>query len=183
MFFIIMCAVITLLFIILPLSYYLTQRNRYAKIKEYEEKIVKELHNDIQEAAKNLLERKYRYIQNYFIFLLTNKVFGLISITFSILGLIALSSGTTTDYKWLEYIVCFVSIIFVVLALYLTPVSKVFQYISAWRMCDKKMCEIIASRDYYRSLNPNDKTRINKIAVSISNVITAAEESLTTEGE
>lgn len=203
MFFPVMCGVIAVMFFVFSVLYLGLQMQRYKAIKNREIAVFSKssIPKDIVEAALLLSDRKYRFIHNYFIFQLTNKVFGLISITYSVLGLISLSMGTMGDYNWLGYVICFISIIFVILALYLTPINKVSQYLSAWRICDKKMCEAMASSAYYASISDaweeaeyteEDKDliqkeitakRIKDIAIDIASTISEAEMILTTEGE
>ena len=197
------------LFVIFSVVYLLSQHFKYLADRKTEEKLYgknnkdknEEIPKDIAEAVKYLSEKKNRYIHNYFLFLWANKGFGFISIALSILGLVSLSLPSSHTDKWPEYAICLSSVIFVICTLYITPITKVFQYLSAWRLCEKKMAEVRASSEYYASLNeawnaslkakagidPIQKEilakRINAIATDISSVVAEAEIILTSEGE
>ena len=197
------CIIALLLALVLSGIYLFSKLTYYKKQQQQEKKLVSVncMPEQISNAVLRLSEKKYGYIKNYIIFQLTNKVFGLVSIVFSLIGLMSLSLNASDKFgmdKWLSYAICFISILFVILALYLSPVSRVFQYISAWKKCEKKMNVVVASTCYYASLQyiynkavDSKKAKAIEIATrhimntaqEITNTINDAEELLTTDGE
>lgn len=203
MFLRITCITVFAIYTAFALIFMWAKFHAYKKISLHETNEIKSSHMplSIKDAAILLSERKYGFIQNYHIFQITNKAFGLLSITYSIIGLMSLSlkdPPKSCEGNWLEYLICFVSIIFVVLALYLTPSNRAGQYLSAWRKCDKKMCHVLAHICYYSSLSNSSKhpadteplspegteratKRISDIAYGITSVIAEAESLLSAE--
>lgn len=83
-----------------------------------------------------LLDRRYSYFSSYFLFLILDKGFGILGVGFSIIGLMAASSDTPLA---IELLVSFLALVFVVMALYVSPGSRVAMYLSKWQECDGKV--------------------------------------------
>lgn len=183
MFLPIICLGVFVLYVVFALFFVVVKSHGYKKAKKHEEEITKHAHMPmaIIEAVGLLSERKYGFILNYHLFQATNKAFGLLSVTYSIIGLMSLSLKVPEQCgmdKWLGCLICFVSIIFVILALYLTPTNRASQYLAAWRKCDDKMCEVLSQICCYASLlyeynnamnmNPKDPGKVKEAAKSIT---------------
>ena len=203
MFLPVLCVVVIILFILGTLIYYVCMMKKHKKAYEHEKTTYSksDLPVDIKNGGFLLFERKISYVRNYIIFQLAHKIFGLASVVFSLLGLIAISA-TITNYLgmnvWLEYVIAFLSIVFVVIALYLSPTNRVEQYITAWKQVDAKTSELISSIDADTYLgkkmkeaeekNDTDtaeklRNEISKKAIGIAEVISNAEQILTSDGE
>lgn len=109
----------------------------------------------------SLVERRYSTIQNYFIYQIVNKVFGLTGVIYSILGLglglIELpSTADAFSMKALCATVSFISIVCVIIALYLSPTKRVAEYINVWRLYDKKVSEMIGLLPTYSRIENVD---------------------------
>ena len=158
------CLGVFVLYLLFAVIFVIVKTHGYRVTEKHEKEVFSNPHipTAIKEAGNLLAERKYGFIQNYHIFEATNKTFGLMSITYSIIGLMSLSmevSHICGMHRWLGYLICFISIIFVILALYLTPTNRASQYLAAWRKCDKKMCEELSSICCYIALfNEYDAT-------------------------
>ena len=83
-----------------------------------------------------LLDRRHSYFLNYFLFLVVDKGFGILSVGFSIIGIIATVGDTPLV---IELLVAFLALIFVVLALYVSPSNRVTMYLSKWQECDSEV--------------------------------------------
>lgn len=121
----------------------------------------KELPSEIKTIYISLVERRYSTIQNYFIYQIVNKVFGLTGVIYSILGLglglIEVSSAADAfSMKALCATVSFISIVCVIIALYLSPTRRVAEYINVWRLYDKKVSEMIGLLPTYSRIENVD---------------------------
>ena len=163
------------LFVVGIIVFYACMMKKHKKAYKHEMELFDNESGNIKEGGILLAERKLSCIRNYIIFQLANKVFGLASVIFSLMSFISLSVKTT-DWLgmnvWLSYLIAFMSIVFVVLALYLSPTGRVAQYVAAWKECDKKMSEVITKLD-------KDTPEAGDIAETISRV----ESSITSDGE
>ena len=166
---------VVILFVLGTLIYYVCMMKKHKKAYNYEIQLFKGLSGNIKEGGILLAERKLSCVRNYVIFQLANKVFGLASVIFSLMGLMSISVRVTDRFgmnTWSSYLISFSSIVFVVLALYVSPTSRVAQYIAAWKECDKKMAEIITT------LDDQSAGRID-----IANTIASIESMITSDGE
>lgn len=77
-----------------------------------------------------LLERRYSYFSSYFLFLVVDKGFGILSVGFSIIGIMATSMDTPLA---MELLISFLALVFVVMALYVSPSSRVAICLSKWQ--------------------------------------------------
>ena len=149
---------------------------------------------------KRMLKRQNEYGNNYVLFQITNKVFGISSVVYSILGLIASQTQISSIFHmniWLNPCLAFFSIVFVLIALYLSPTTRVGQYISSWKMIDEGINRAISKLEKYDMLNtkydlyieknPHKFIVIQKIiekeADSLAKTLSNAEWELTTDGE
>lgn len=143
----------------------------------------------------NVICKQYDFICNYIYFQICNKIFGIASVVFSFICLYINQSGLTDSGNTVKYInlfCSFISIVCIIIALYLSPVSRVSQYINSWKMLDAEINRIYSSLYLYDQLSKRysvDATReqaiedIKKEAMRISSVIETAEMSLTSDGE
>ena len=183
MFLPILCIVVVVLFIVVIFLFYVCMMRKEKKAYRNEKKQLNlpGVPYCIKQAGLLLAERKLSHVRNYFIFQLTNIVFGLASVVFSLLGLISISVEITEQYRlniWLPYAISFFSIIFVILALYLSPKIRVAQYVTAWKETDKVMCNLLTSLHAYILLADNLKKKAaedNKVKEIVEAIKTGEE--------
>ena len=116
--------------------------------------------------ALNILKTIYRqnnYIRNFIKLQISNKMFGVSSVVFSLISLFIGHAGLTEKGTYIQYIgffCSFISIVCVLVALYLSPVTRVTQYMKAWKRLDAELSRINAEILYYNELaekyNNND---------------------------
>ena len=149
---------------------------------------------------KRMLKRQHEYGNNYIYFQITNKVFGISSVVYSILGLIGSQIPITDKWEmnsWLNPCFAFISIVCVIIALYLSPTTRVSQYITSWKMIDSGINKAISNIEKYDKLNTrysilhkanNPKCLlvlriIHQEANEFAIIIDKAEQNLTTDEE
>ena len=142
-----------------------------------------------------VIRKQYDYICNYIYFQISNKIFGVASVVFSFICLIIAQFNLTDRGRIVEYvnITCsFFSLVCVIIALYLSPVTRVNQYISSWKLLDSEMVRINSSIILYNDLsekyknNSKDAEVLHKIqeeANQIADALILAEAKLTSDGE
>lgn len=123
-----------------------------------------------------LLERRFSYIRNYFLFQILNKDFGFLGISYSLMGIVIL---LFEDMDFLSILISFSSVVCVVIALYLSPNIRVIQYISVWRKCDNKIMETFS---VIVECNGN-KEKIQKYEMEIAKLLNDCENELTCDSE
>ena len=193
--FLIVAYFISLFLIILISSVYMFFMLGKHKTRSKEEKkmIERDISFQMETCIFTLSERKYDYIRNYLIFQLGNKIFGLASVVFSILGIMTFSEK---ESSWIEYLIAFSSVVCVILALYISPPSRVTQYILAWKKCDALMLEVMRDIGKYEELykktkedssneeyEKHAKDKLSELEDRITSEIVQIENSLTTDGE
>ena len=143
------------------------QNSRFRKAKESKQNTEYECQSEkmnanediphpIRLAIQRVIDCKYKYIRNFHIFQISAKVFAMASLVYSIVGLIH-SSKNITNAPGLESIlaciVSLLSVIFVVLALYLSPVNRYKEHIRASKNANILMDSIKAKKGLYGELN------------------------------
>lgn len=143
----------------------------------------------------DVISKQYDYICNYIYFQISNKIFGVASVVFSFICLYINQSGLTDNGDMVKYanLFCsFISIVCVIIALYLSPVSRVSQYINSWKMLDGEINRIYSSLYVYNELSnliTKEETKekamkeIEAEATKISKLLREAERNLTSDGE
>lgn len=198
--------------IVLVTSLYIIFMNkRHSEIKEKELQLMGIPSNDESESllsyqipeciakiVKTLIQRKKSYISNYITFQISNKIFGVSSVVFALLSFLSQTflKESNKYSNWLDPTISFFSIIFVIVALYISPTSRVSQYIEAWKKSDERMNICIAKCCLYKSWKeaietarennlPCDDTYqlINQEAEEIAQVLTECERVLCTDSE
>lgn len=117
-----------------------------------------------------IAEKRYDAIRTYHITQLSNKLSGIMSVTYSILGLLSFSSLFENE-KGAQIITSLLSILFVISALYISPASKAEQYWIAWQEYDsfvRKMILEIMGNDKLKEKATQCSTKIGTIENSLS---------------
>lgn len=86
-----------------------------------------------------LTERESNYYVSYFIWHTLGKCASVLSVTFSLGGLL-IDPGMTYQSQ----VVSFISVICVVLALYIIPEKRGREYLFAWRKCNNFMLSVLS---------------------------------------
>ena len=122
----------------------------------------------------SVLDRRQSSITNFLIFQVTTKVFGFTGVLYSIYGF---GFSFFDAPKKLSMLVSFVSLVFVILALYLSPERRISEYIIAWRKYDKLATDMIMRLPFYDG-KPGDCPLILKELEKISKEISDIESSI-----
>lgn len=102
----------------------------------------------------------------FFNFQLINKVFGFLSVVFSLLSFASYTlEALNTQSLFLtnnlsNLLVSFLSIVCVIIALYASPNRRVVDYINAWRIDERIINEITANLGNILSLDELEQSRI-----------------------
>ena len=124
-------------------------------------------------------------------------MFGVGSVVFSLLSLLSQIIPLESDkHIWLNSTIPFLSIVMVIIALYLSPTSRVIQYIEAWKKLYDRLIACVARRCLYKTWSTKLQDAIRKNiprdgiqdlidleAMEITEVISECERMLTTDGE
>jgi len=157
-----------------------------------------EIPDCIGQIVTKLIQRKKSYISNFITFQIANKIFGVGSVVYALLNFLSQTFlKESNEYSaWLDPTISFLSIIFVIVALYLSPTSRVSQYIEAWKKCDERISLCIARCCLYKtwskiihraketdSIRVDTQKLIHKEAEDIAFVMTECEKLLSTDSE
>lgn len=158
----------------------------------------KKIPDCIEQIVTKLIQRKKSYISNYITFQIANKIFGVGSVVYALLNFLSQTFlKESNEYStWLDPTISFFSIIFVIVALYLSPTSRVSQYIEAWKKCDERISLCIAKCCLYKtwnkiiytaeetdSIHADTQKLIHKEAEDIASVMIECEKLLSTDSE
>lgn len=108
--------------------------------------------DNLKIVIEHLFLQKNRYINNYIIFLALNKSFGIASVVYAVMGLLSqtiFDSQINGGNQNIESVIAFLSIVCVVIALYLSPTSRVSQYIKAWKKLNNMVNHCFANKGQY----------------------------------
>ena len=160
-FFVILIGIITIIY------YYKTNQRHKERLKTAEDFI-----NEYDAASKCvkqsyliICQRRYEHIMTFFNFQLINKVFGFLSVVFSLLSFASYTlEALNTQSLFLtnnlsNLLVSFLSIVCVIIALYASPNRRVVDYINAWRIDEKIINEITANLGNILSLDELEQSR------------------------
>jgi hypothetical protein len=117
----------------------------------------------------------------FFNFQIINKVFGFLSIVFSLITFISCIINyfdvymSDKDNILITLIVSFFSILCVIIALYSSPNRRINDYIFAWRIEERTINEMIAEMDTYNTLSQD---ACKKKAREYMNRISSVEENI-----
>lgn len=178
-FFIILTAVITYI-------YYRKTDNRHKKRLNTAVQFIDEYGNIpkcVRQSYMIICQRRYEHIMTFFNFQLINKVFGFLSVVFSILSLISYilesididiaTKGIANSLA--NILVSFLSIICVIIVLYASPNRLVVDYINAWRVDEQVINEITANLE---EILDKDITEQSNIMKDYLQKLSTAEESI-----
>lgn len=141
--------------------------NRYSKKNPIHPRIIIVYHS--------VLDRRFSYISTYCIFQIIDKLFAIMSIVYSIIGMITIMIETP---KSISFLVALFSLLCVIIALYLTPNKRIPQYISAWRRCDEKVNDMQSRVTKYSNIDDAD---IEKIVEDINLFLIKCENDLSSD--
>lgn len=140
------------------------------------------LPNSIIILYASVLDRRQSSITNYLIFQVTTKMFGFTGVLYSLYGFL-LNFFKESEFLFTEFLstlVSFVSLVFVILALYLSPERRISEYMIAWRKYDKLATDIIGKLPLYDGKR-GDCPLILKDVENISKEISEIEGAITSD--
>ena len=165
--------------------YYMKTKKRHIERLDKAEEPIKHYKNIpycIKDVYSIICQRRYEHIMTFFNFQLINKVFGFLSVVFSLISFASSilkfcgDNKLSTPYDDIAIIaISFLSILCVIIALYASPNRRVLDYINAWRIDERTINEMIAEMDQYSSL-PLDICQMK--ALEYINRISTAEENI-----
>lgn len=125
----------TILYLAIFLIKHFKYRHMIRKLcKKLDNKTNNPLSNNFLVLLRTVADKRYDTITTYHFAQLINKLSGIMSVIYSILGL--LSFSLFESEKDSQVVTSLLSIFFVVFALYISPASKAEQYWKAWQKYD-----------------------------------------------
>lgn len=179
---------VTIFFIVLTgfitMIYYSKTNKRHKERLNIAENFLNE-YGPISKCVKQsyliICQRRYEHIMTFFNFQLINKVFGFLSVVFSLLSFSSYTlEALTISNDFLindlsSLLVSFLSIVCVIIALYASPNRRVVDYINAWRVDEKIVNEITAN---FENILNQDEIEQSKIMQEYLEQLSIAEQNI-----
>lgn len=127
-------------------------------------------------------ERRYDYIQVYFLFQSIGKMSDGMSLVLSVatLAIVATQEGVA----WSSTIISMLAIAFVIVSIYVAPIKRAKQYLEAWRECDKNIISLLSMDEYKRTVVCDGKVmEINDFVSYCATSLADGEKGITTDTE
>lgn len=165
--------------LIMSITYLLSMFSRHKNELQRDKKICRVDNDYLNACFERMIVRRYMYFKNYMIFQVINKVSGFTSVYYSA---ISLAFSIYEAPKYCAFLSSLFSIVFVIIALYLSPNKRVSEYIIAWRDYDTEVAKTISQIGNYKRKNcPADK--LEAIEKNIIEFMGNTEMKLTSDAE
>ncbi|MFR2096556.1 hypothetical protein [Eubacterium sp.] len=174
---------VTIFFIVLTgfitMIYYSKTNKRHKERLNIAENFLNE-YGPISKCVKQsyliICQRRYEHIMTFFNFQLINKVFGFLSVVFSLLSFSSYTlEALAISNDLSSLLVSFLSIVCVIIALYASPNRRVVDYINAWRVDEKIVNEITAN---FENILNQDEIEQSKIMQEYLEQLSIAEQNI-----